>query len=1033
MINTRVYWSIFIIIFIIATYIRIDFINSVEHTIPHDTVHYDIMVRQLLEENIYGYKSEEPNALVTPGYPLFMAAIYKIVDYNVNDPFDYIRYIQVILSLLSMYMIFHLTKKAGGYYAGLIAMFVAAIYPPFIWANGAILTEVLATFFLLSYLCLQIKTFETKSRILAFIAGILFGLVTITRSEFALILIVLYVFWFLLKRDYTLIRLLVISVAGFIVVMLPWWIRNIFILQEFVLLSAQTNPFFAGTFPHRNYGCELVCIEGKTEMEAALERLKVGFTQDTWTFIYWYTIGKLIYIYLPMYLGAGHSPHYNVIPFAGAFHLMIVCFGVISIIITFIIKKHVYLMMFSVIIIVMSLIRLLFVPEARYNFTVMPLFIIINSVIAYNIITLYWAKFNKKTTLSKMKRCFILLVIMLTVCLGLFYLSRDLQPKPLIMEPPQKPVVIANNYDLIVVGSEPEGIAAAISGARNGLSTLLVDTHPVLGGSITLGWWLNTIDMNYCPNGEMLNRGIFMNYCPNGEMLNRGIFLEFFEQVEGNFDVYTALNAFNRLVENEQNISVLLGVDNIEPLIDKRDGEITIKGIRVTEQASGVREFTAPVVIDATQDADIAAASGAMYSMPFEDIGYKERYAAVTLVFKLSGVSYLDWYRMKVNLIVDRLAGDRAGVSRNSAWGFGNAMAKYQPTNEQVGVGRLNISRQKDGTLLVNALHVYGINPLDKQQLAKARQLAEAELPHVIAFLQNIRGLENAKLVAVAPELYVRMSRQIYTEYRLTVNDVLENRDFPDAIAYGSHPVYNQAVDRCSLGTVVGDPIKYAIPFRSLVPLKINNLLVVGRSAGFDSLAQSSARAISVGMATGQAAGVAAAISIENDVNMRELSNNQELISELQQRLNAQGMKIEPFEYTAPETKHWSYEGLKFIRRYGLAYGGYKNEYYLDKEMTEEQFINMLSALTKLAGSEDLSRPKLFVEGNELTIDDIAYMFTRYQGMELNQKQAYQHLVNENFFDVAIIEKIKENDGVITRGAAYMLMKDFITYTSGED
>lgn len=66
------------------------------------------------------------------------------------------------------------------------------------------------------------------------------------------------------------------------------------------------------------------------------------------------------------------------------------------------------------------------------------------------------------------------------------------------------------NYDLIVVGSDPEGIAAAVSGARNGLKTLLVDTRPEVGGLMTRGW-LNTIDMNYAPNP----------YGPSTDILNK--------------------------------------------------------------------------------------------------------------------------------------------------------------------------------------------------------------------------------------------------------------------------------------------------------------------------------------------------------------------------------------------------------------------------------------------------------------------------------------------------------------------------------
>lgn len=272
---------------------------------------------------------------------------------------------------------------------------------------------------------------------------------------------------------------------------------------------------------------------------------------------------------------------------------------------------------------------------------------------------------------SLMRKYFLLSVIIsILVGFGLDYFTGGPEPELAVIKPPDEPSVRASTYDLIVVGSDPEGIAAAVSGARNGLNTLLVDTRPVLGGLMTLGW-LNTIDMNYDPGGEILNKGIF---------------LEFFEQVEGDsFDVGTALNVFNQMVENEPNISVLLNAQRIEPLVEEGAGEVILmKGIKVTGKDGTGREFTAPVVIDATQDADIAAAAGVPYSVAMEDMGYKDRYVAVTLVFQLKGISHWDWYRMGLSLASDRVCGAHAGINSVSAWGFGDIMAGYQPADERV-------------------------------------------------------------------------------------------------------------------------------------------------------------------------------------------------------------------------------------------------------------------------------------------------------------------------------------------------------------
>ena len=87
---------------------------------------------------------------------------------------------------------------------------------------------------------------------------------------------------------------------------------------------------------------------------------------------------------------------------------------------------------------------------------------------------------------------------------------------------------------------------------------------------------------------------------------------------------------------------------------------------------------------------------------------------------------------------------------------------------------------------------------------------------------------------------------------------------------------------------------QYPIPFRCIVPQRVDKLLVVGRAASFDSLPHGSARTIPVGMATGEAAGAAVALSIEEDKTFRQIIKNSSLINQLQELLNDQGMVIEP-------------------------------------------------------------------------------------------------------------------------------------------
>ncbi len=115
---------------------------------------------------------------------------------------------------------------------------------------------------------------------------------------------------------------------------------------------------------------------------------------------------------------------------------------------------------------------------------------------------------------------------------------------------------IKSDYDVIVVGTDPEGVTAAVSAARNGLKTLMIDgnNRKILGGLMTLGW-LNTIDLNEDRDKPHIG-GV--------QVLNKGLFSEWFKKVEGDsFDVNTAANAFNEMVGNEKNIDVALGLKKL--------------------------------------------------------------------------------------------------------------------------------------------------------------------------------------------------------------------------------------------------------------------------------------------------------------------------------------------------------------------------------------------------------------------------------------------------------------------------------------
>lgn len=493
----------------------------------------------------------------------------------------------------------------------------------------------------------------------------------------------------------------------------------------------------------------------------------------------------------------------------------------------------------------------------------------------------------------------------------------------------------AQTYDLIVVGGEPEGVAAAVSAARNGLNVLLLEEGQALGGLFTLGR-LNFLDMNYGPGKELLTRGIFE---------------EFYKSQGNAFDIEEAKRYFLDLVQKEKSIALRLDAVFLEPLLE----ENRIIGVKVQEKGA-IREYYGLRVIDATADADVVAASGVPYTVGAEDYGYPDKQMGVTLVFAVKGVNwpyvflYNNWQRL-ISKLKPGWGDPYAGAGWKTAWGYGEQALEYQPQDKLMRFRGPNLARQKGGSVLINALLIFGVDALDPESRALGIERGKKELPHILEFMrEKFPGFARVELVDTAKRLYVRETRHIEGEYRLTITDVLENRDQWDRIAHGSYPVDIQPAGPDDLGNVIGNPAIYSIPFGSLVPLKIDNLLVVGRGASYDSLPHGSARVVPIGMAVGEAAGVAAAYSVENDLGFREMSKSREAVEQIQERLKKQGAYLVEYDPPQPAVMdHWAYPGVRVMRELGLAAGGYGNNYRLEEPIKYWDANYMLAEVLKQA------------------------------------------------------------------------------------
>lgn len=542
-------------------------------------------------------------------------------------------------------------------------------------------------------------------------------------------------------------------------------------------------------------------------------------------------------------------------------------------------------------------------------------------------------------------------------------------------------------YDVIVVGGEPEGIAAALSAARNGLKTLLIEDDDTLGGLMTLGQ-LNFLDMNHGPKGELLTRGIFE---------------EFYKELGNAFDLKKAKTCFLKKVKREKNITLLLNTKVLEPILEGTK----ITGVRVQEDGTN-KEYFCLRMIDATVDADIAVQAGVPYTVGGEDYGENNLLMGVTLVFEVSGV---DWNQV-IKYLKHQDKDPHSGADQVAAWGYGKEAADYRPQDKMMRFRGPNLARQKNGNVLVNALLIFGVDGLDPRSRAEGIERGKQEIPHIVTFMrEKFPGFAKAEFVGTAEQLYVRETRHIQGEYRLTITDVLENRDHWDKIGFGSYPVDVQPTSPENSGNVIGKPDLYTIPFRCLVPQKVDNLLVVGRSASYDSLPHGSARVLPVGMVTGEAAGVACVYSINENVSFREMTKTQPAITWVQQKLKEQGAYI--VDYTPPRPaimEHWAYPAVRITRELGLIEGGYTNDYRLERKIQKWNLQNKLNKVIRVAHDKNFRVTLRQVE-IPLTVNRQEMIISVAEGLTGNKMLFNQarELLRENQILTADLEQRLEN------------------------
>ena len=433
--------------------------------------------------------------------------------------------------------------------------------------------------------------------------------------------------------------------------------------------------------------------------------------------------------------------------------------------------------------------------------------------------------------------------------------------------------------DVIVVGGTPAGVAAAVAAARRGENVTLIAGRPVLGGVLTdatMDQW----DLNLAPTGAPVEGGIFS---------------EIHDALGDAFSPGDAARVFGGLVDREPRIHTILNAQVVGVHV-RVDGALhTIDSLIVAQTGERDVTLSAPAVIDATDDADVAALAGARYDVGRQDTGIDERMQAVTLMFTIDGV---DWPAV-VHGYNERTDGPGGALDRR-AWGYSALMDAYHSTSPDVLVRDLNLGHEDDGSVSVNAIDVIGIDGRSASDVIRARTLTESEAPHLLTYLRDhVPGFADARIGRFADAVYVRETRHVLGDEWLTADDVWNGVMPADRIGLGSYPLDLHpvtATDRLAFA-----PVRhvYGVPFGALVPRGFANLLLASPSISASHEASGSARVIPTTIEEGEAAGAATALARDRHLTIAALADAPAEITALQDDLREHGAVL---DYTPPAT-----------------------------------------------------------------------------------------------------------------------------------
>ena len=428
-----------------------------------------------------------------------------------------------------------------------------------------------------------------------------------------------------------------------------------------------------------------------------------------------------------------------------------------------------------------------------------------------------------------------------------------------VINEPARETAVIHETDVLIVGSGPGGLPAALAAARAGVEVCLVERFGCFGGNLTvvgvegMHWYRHeqTIESNGIAR-EFEERAKEMGAAvPESQSLSYEIDSEGFKIVA------------DKMVQQEPNIRPMLHRQFVAPVME---GDKII-GI-ITESKSGREAILAKRVIDATGDADVIHRAGApTFKTPKEDM------MAASVMFHLAGVDKAKF-----------LAGIKADPQTYADWGGGGewnietsgkedkmfSPFLKKPFDRAIKDGlippHLNTIAGTWGAVhdtgeltYMNLIHLAGCDGTDPDSLTEYEMEGRRQAMLAIEALRHYTpGCSGIRLRNFGTTIGIRDTRKVDCVYNMTSQDVREQGRFEDSIG-----IFPEFIDGYGILILPTTGRYFQIPYRNLLPKKIKNILVAGRATGGDRDSHAATRNMACCAVTGQGAGIAAALSVK--------------------------------------------------------------------------------------------------------------------------------------------------------------------------